>query len=140
MRSGGDSKHLAATLRAVHQVPVRSVPTASSLTAICARCGNFTPGAQAGASAETFLCPPCMALVLHLRPSLGAVLSAVLGTVGPCLGFAPGLLGLLLGELELRRIRKNPALRAGEPWARAGRVLGWLNVALGLVVLLTLRW
>jgi hypothetical protein len=60
--------------------------------------------------------------------------------VGLCLAFVPGLLGLGLAYAELRSIERGDTPRAGREWARAGLVLGWMNVALGVVVGLLSAW
>ncbi len=72
--------------------------------------------------------------------STRAVASGLLGGVGLCCVFLPGLLGLLLGHLELRSIERGDAPRAGLQWARAGVVLGWMNVGMAVVVGLAWAW
>lgn len=69
-----------------------------------------------------------------------AVASGVLGSVGLCCAFLPGLLGLVLGYAELRSIARGDAPRAGQEWARAGVVLGWMNVLMALAVGLVSAW
>jgi hypothetical protein len=66
--------------------------------------------------------------------------SAVLGGVGLCLAFVPGLLGLALGYWELRSIERGDTPRAGREWARAGVVLGWMNLGMGAAVGLVAAW
>jgi hypothetical protein len=68
------------------------------------------------------------------------VASGVLGGVGLCLAFVPGVLGLVLGYAELRSIERGDTPRAGREWARAGVVLGWMNVGLAVVVGLVSAW
>ena len=72
--------------------------------------------------------------------STRAVTSGLLGGVGLCCAFLPGLVGLLLGHLELRSIARGDAPRAGLQWARAGVVLGWLNVGLAMATALSWAW
>ncbi len=72
--------------------------------------------------------------------SLRAMGSAVLGGVGLCLAFVPGLLGLALGYWELRSIERGDTPRAGREWARAGVVLGWMNLGMGAAVGLVAAW
>jgi len=72
--------------------------------------------------------------------STRAVTSGLLGGVGLCCAFLPGLVGLVLGHLELRSIERGDAPRAGLQWARAGVVLGWLNVGLAVATALSWAW
>jgi hypothetical protein len=66
--------------------------------------------------------------------------SGVLGGVGLCCAFVPGVLGLVLGYVELRSIERGDTPQAGRVWARAGVVLGWINVGAGGVVGLVSAW
>jgi len=72
--------------------------------------------------------------------STRAITSGILGGVGLCCMVLPGLLGLLLGYLELQSIERGDTPRAGLQWARAGVVLGWMNVGVGVAVALSLAW
>jgi hypothetical protein len=72
--------------------------------------------------------------------SARAVSAGILGGAGLCFAFLPGLLGLALGYLEVRSIERGDSPRAGLQWARAGVVLGWMNLGLAVVAGLTWAW
>jgi ABC-type Fe3+ transport system permease subunit len=60
--------------------------------------------------------------------------------LGLCLAFVPGVMGLLLAYAELRSIERGDTPRAGREWARAGVVLGWMNVGMAVAAGLVLAW
>jgi hypothetical protein len=66
--------------------------------------------------------------------------SGLLGGVGLCCAFVPGLLGLVLGYTELRSIERGDTPRAGREWAQAGVVLGWMNLGMAVAVGLVSAW
>jgi hypothetical protein len=55
---------------------------------------------------------------------------------GWCLGPVPGLVALVLGLVALSQIKKAPEEVGGRPYAIAGIVLGSVNVAFFLLMLL----
>ena len=108
-----------------------SCPThpSASAVAICGRCGRFVCGDCLELAGESPLCLEC-----HQRASGGlasrrATAAMVLGILGLCCGFVPGLVGLVLARQELRAIGRGEAPAAGSRRARVGFVLGVLNLA-----------
>jgi len=72
----------------------------------------------------------CRACEEHSRlgvASRRAVASGVLGGVGLCLAFVPGLLGLGLAYAELRSIERGDTPRAGREWAASGHGRAWCS-------------
>ena len=106
----------------------------------CQRCGTFTCVACLALSGARGWCRACDERSRMGSASTRAVTSGILGGVGLCCVFLPGLLGLLLGYLELRGIERGDSPRAGLQWARAGVVLGWMNVGMAVAVGLTWAW
>jgi hypothetical protein len=68
------------------------------------------------------------------------VAAGLLGGLGPCFAFVPGVLGLALSYAELRSIERGDTPRAGREWARAGVVLGWMNLGMAVAVGLVAAW
>ena len=99
---------------------------------ICRRCGAFLCAACRG---DEVLCGNCLAH--HGRKpvaSTQAWASLYLGLAGLACGFLPGVVGLVLAHRELARIARGESSPGGRALANAGRMLGWLNAALLLVV------
>lgn len=106
----------------------------------CRRCGALTCVACLALSGARGWCRECDERWRQGSASGRAIASGVLGGAGLCLAFVPGVLGLVLAQAELRSIARGDTPRAGHEWARAGVVLGWMNVGLGVVVGLVSAW
>ncbi len=106
----------------------------------CRRCGSFTCVACLALSGARGWCRACEERARMGSASLRAMAAGGLGGLGLCCAFFPGLLGMALGYAELRSIERGDAPRAGHPWARAGVVLGWVNLLLAAVVGLVWAW
>ena len=117
---------------AFHPMQVMAVP--------CHRCGADTCVACLALSGARAWCRACDERSRLGPASWRAVASGVLGGVGLCLAFVPGLLGLALGYWELRSIERGDTPRTGREWARAGVVLGWMNVGMAVAVGLMSAW
>jgi uncharacterized protein DUF4190 len=109
-------------------------------TAPCRRCGTLTCVSCLALSGARAWCRACEEHSRLGSASRRAVASGVLGGVGLCCAFVPGVLGLVLGYAELRSIERGDTPRAGREWARAGVVLGWMNVGLAVAVGLVSVW
>ena len=59
---------------------------------------------------------------------------SILGIIGvlPLIG---SIGGIISGQIARREIQENPGQYGGEDLARAGVILGWVGVAIGLVAL-----
>jgi len=102
---------------------------------VCARCGTFLCAACVLPFEGEVVCGACFERhVREPRASSQAWASLYLGLAGLTCGFVPGLVGLVLAYRELERIRLGEAPVGGRPLARAGQLLGWLNVVLMAVV------
>lgn len=99
---------------------------------VCRRCGAFLCAECLGGDA---LCGNCLAHYGR-KPvaSTQAWASLYLGLAGLACGFLPGVVGLVLARRELASIARGESSPAGRALANAGRLLGWLNVALLAVV------
>lgn len=106
----------------------------------CRRCGASSCVSCLALSGARGWCRACEERSRMGPASTRAITSGLLGGVGLCCAFLPGLVGLLLGHLELRGIERGDAPRAGLQWARAGVVLGWLNVGLAVATALSWAW
>ncbi len=106
----------------------------------CRRCGVMTCVSCLALSGARGWCRTCEEYSRLGSASRRAVASGVLSGVGLCLAFVPGVLGLVLGYAELRSIERGDTPRAGREWARAGVVLGWMNVGLAIAVGLVSAW
>lgn len=69
--------------------------------------------------------------------ALGSMIVAICGLLfGGCLGPIPGIVALVLGLAALSQIKKSPERVGGKPFAVAGVIIGALNVAFYLLLLL----
>lgn len=69
--------------------------------------------------------------------ALGSMIVAICGLLfGGCLGPIPGIVALVLGLTALSQIKKSPERVGGKPFAVAGVIIGALNVAFYLLLLL----
>jgi hypothetical protein len=109
-------------------------------SAPCRRCGALTCVSCLALSGSRAWCRTCEEYSRLGSASRRAVASGVLGGVGLCLAFVPGLLGLALAYAELRSIERGDTPRAGREWARAGVVLGWMNVGMAVAAGLVSAW
>ena len=103
-------------------------------TATCARCGSFVcAGCAVPRDAQAY-CRPCdVRQPAPVRPSPRATAALILGILGlNCLG-VPGIVGLVLSYKELAAIRRGESTSASESAANAGRILGWISVAIVLI-------
>jgi len=55
---------------------------------------------------------------------------------GGCLGPIPGIVALALGLSALSQIKKSPEQYGGKPYATAGIIIGSLNIAFYILLLL----
>lgn len=106
----------------------------------CRRCGASTCSSCLALSGARGWCRDCDERSRLGPASRRAVASGLLGGAGLCLAFVPGLLGLALAYTELRSIERGDTPRAGREWARAGVVLGWMNVGMAVAVGLASAW
>jgi hypothetical protein len=106
----------------------------------CRRCGASTCVSCLALSGGRGWCRACEEHSRLGPASTRAMVSGVLGGVGLCCTFVPGLIGLMLGYAELRSIERGDTPRAGREWARAGVVLGWMNLAMAVAVGLVSVW
>jgi len=69
--------------------------------------------------------------------ALASMITGIVGVMtGWCLGPVPGLVALVLGLVALSQIKKAPEEVGGRPYAIAGIILGSVNVAFFLLMLL----
>jgi hypothetical protein len=111
--------------------------------ASCKRCGTFLCARCAVPLGNEAVCGTCLGrLVREPAASPQARAAFYLGLVGLITGFLPGIVGLVLAYRELDRLARGEFSLGGRALANAGRLLGWLNVALlGIVALVLLsRW
>ena len=106
----------------------------------CRRCGAVTCVACLALSGSRGWCRDCDERSRTGPASRRALASGVLGGLGLCCAFLPGLLGLVLGYTELRSIQRGDTPQAGREWAKAGVVLGWTNVAMAVAFGLVAAW
>lgn len=104
---------------------------------VCQRCGTFTCGDCLELSIDAVLCTDC-----HRRQgasrfaSRRAIASLILGLLGlPC-GLVPGVIGLVLAYHELGRIDRGLSPEVGRGAARTGKILGWIDTGLLVLILL----
>jgi hypothetical protein len=81
--------------------------------------------------------PPPGAQPPPASPSASAIVAFVFGilafiTCGPCTGIP----ALIIGLIELRKIRNNLSSAEGKPFALVGAILGGINSALTLIAVL----
>jgi hypothetical protein len=111
--------------------------------AVCWRCGTFLCERCIVPLGQEVVCGACLARHAH-QPEASAQARAALylGLAGLILGFLPGIVGLVLSYRELERIARGESSPGSHALARAGQLLGWLNVALlgGAVLVLLSRW
>jgi hypothetical protein len=127
------------------ELPVNRPPSCAThpeqlSVAPCRRCGASTCVSCLALSGARGWCRACEERSRLGPASTRAMVSGVLGGVGLCCTFLPGLIGLTIGYAELRSIERGDAPRAGREWARAGVVLGWMNVAMAVAVGLVSAW
>jgi hypothetical protein len=96
---------------------------------VCGRCGTFVCSACLGRAG---ICVECAA---RQQPSLLAVAATILGALSFC-SFFPGILAIILGTIELGRIRRGSSPAQGADWARSGCVLGAVGLLLGGILAL----
>jgi len=106
----------------------------------CRRCGVLTCVSCLALSGARGWCRTCEEYSRLGSASRRAVAAGLLGGLGLCLAFAPGVLGLVLGYAELRSIERGDTPRAGREWAKAGVVLGWMNVGMAVAAGLVSAW
>src|SRR5579871_6794603 len=98
---------------------------------ICQRCGNFVCGDCLEIQEGQALCPPCFERKKEAGPaSARATVSVVLGALGINCGLVWGIPGLILAHQELAAIERGDSPPGGKYLAKAGKILGWINVAL----------
>ncbi|WP_426756564.1 hypothetical protein [Myxococcus sp. Y35] len=110
--------------------------------ATCARCGGFLCGDCTELAGETPSCAPCVAVLRQeARPSRVIPVALALNVVGlaslPCSLYilalptlVAGLVGVVLGMRELRRIARGEGAERGRTLARVTVVLGWVDLGL----------
>lgn len=85
--------------------------------------------------------PPAPPIRTNKQPSqalaLASMITGIFGIVtGGCFGPIPGLIALVLGWMALSQIKKSPDQFGGKSYALAGLILGSLNVAFYILLLL----
>ena len=109
----------------------------------CVRCSYVLRGI-----AVDEMCPECgtpVAMSLRGGGAQGvsglAIASMVCGIVsipGVCLyglGFAIGIVAVVLGEIANNRVKRGEASPSSKGYATAGRVCGWISIAAGLALI-----
>ena len=113
--------------------PVASCPAHPGANAVevCVRCGRFVcADCEVEVLGRRPFCPECADRDLEASPrSRWAVALACLTLVG----LVPGIIALLLVELELRSIARGAA-RGGEPWARMARKIVLVQVGAAMLL------
>ena len=75
--------------------------------------------------------PPSQAL------ALASMITGIVGLVASgCLGPIPGIVAVVLGLSALSQIKKSPDQVTGKPYATAGIIIGSLNIAFYILLLL----
>jgi hypothetical protein len=75
--------------------------------------------------------PPSQAL------ALASMITGIVGLVaGGCLGPIPGIIAVVLGLSALSQIKKSPDQVAGKPYATAGIIIGSINIAFYILLML----
>ncbi len=75
--------------------------------------------------------PPSQAL------ALASMITGIVGLVaGGCLGPIPGIIAVVLGLSALSQIKKSPDQFAGKPYATAGIIIGAINIAFYILLML----
>jgi len=75
--------------------------------------------------------PPSQAL------ALASMITGIVGLVaGGCLGPIPGIIAVVLGLSALSQIKKSPDQVTGKPYATAGIIIGSINIAFYILLLL----
>jgi uncharacterized protein DUF4190/zinc ribbon protein len=100
----------------------------------------FCPNCGAPLAAGARFCPSCGAAVGGAQPatrtSSNAIASLVLGIAGLIvLPLIPSIFAITFGHAARREIAQRPGT-GGEGMATAGIVMGWIGVAVGILVLL----
>lgn len=85
--------------------------------------------------------PPAPLFQPAKQPSQGmALASMIIGIIGivagGCLGPIPGIVAVILGLTALSQIKRSPTEFGGKPYATAGIIIGSINVAFYLLILL----
>ena len=85
--------------------------------------------------------PPAPPAQFRTQPSQGlAIASMITGIVGflfgGCFGPIPGIVALTLGLTALSQIKKSPDKFGGKPFATAGVIIGAINIALNILLLI----
>lgn len=97
--------------------------------------GTLPEGLPAGSPSSGYVQPP--AAVVPAQTDGGAVAALVIGIasffVCPLVG---GIVAIVLGRSSERRIAASRGALTGEGLARAGVILGWINVVLGVLLLI----
>ena len=75
------------------------------------------------------------------QPSQGlALASMIIGIVGlvggSCFGPIPGIVAVILGITALSQIKKSPEQVGGKPYATAGIIIGGINIAFFLLLII----
>ena len=69
--------------------------------------------------------------------ALASMITAIIGIVaGGCLGPIPAIIALVLGIIALSQIKKSPTQFSGKPFATAGIIIGSINIAFYVVLLI----
>ena len=69
--------------------------------------------------------------------ALGSLITGVVGVVaGGCLGPIPGIVAVVLGMSALSQIKKSPHEVGGKSFATAGIILGGINIAFFVLVII----
>lgn len=99
----------------------------------CSRCGTFVCERCRKWQVGRMLCLRCHTVAIGEKPSTRATVALVFATLGFC-GFVPGIVGLVLGHLELGAIRRGESPGSGEGWAVLARNVGWFHVAMLVII------
>ncbi|WP_164017770.1 hypothetical protein [Pyxidicoccus trucidator] len=113
-----------------------------SATAVCHRCGRFVCDSCARPVENDVLCGDCVwRQALAPEVSSRAWVAFGLGLAGLLCGLVPGMVGWVVAESELRRIKRGEAPVGGRTFAEAARLIGKVcTAALVLMVLGWLQW
>ena len=69
--------------------------------------------------------------------ALASMITGIIGLVaGGCLGPLPGIVAVILGITALSQIKRSPTEFGGKPFATAGIIIGSINIAFYVVILI----
>jgi hypothetical protein len=101
----------------------------------CSRCGSFICAQCIELDVGEVFCPACHSRQFGGKASGRAVTALVLAIVGMNLPFL-GVPAIVLAHQELSTIARGEAPAKGRPLARGAQILGWIEVAVCVLVVI----